>query len=75
MDEKFDGVIVWQVGVDRVCNIVIVWVIFDKKEIFYNFFEIEQGKDDYGESEDMSCIEFFEMYDFELVSERLFLKV
>lgn len=75
MDEKFDGVIVRQVGVDWVCNVVIVWVIFDKKEIFYNFFEIEQGKDDYGENEDMSCIEFFEMYDFELVSERLFLKV
>jgi hypothetical protein len=75
MDEKLDGVIARQVGVDRARNTVIVWVTFDKKETLYNFLETEQGKDDHGESEDMSCIESFEMYDLEPVSERLLPKV
>lgn len=75
MDEKLDGVIARQVGVDRARNAVIVWVTFDKKETLYNFLETEQGKDDHGENEDMSCIESFEMYDLEPVSERLLPKV
>ncbi|MEZ5059228.1 MAG: hypothetical protein R2879_19505 [Saprospiraceae bacterium] len=71
MDEKVPGVIARQVGVDRERNSVIVWVTFDKKETLYNFLETEQGKDDHGENEDMSCIETFVMYDLEPVSGRL----
>jgi hypothetical protein len=64
MDEKLDGVIARQVGVDRERNTVVVWATFDKKETLYNFLETEQGKEDHGENEDMeSIIETFEMYD------------
>jgi hypothetical protein len=71
MDEKVDGLIARQVGVDRERNAVIVWATFDKKETLYNFLETEQGKDDHGENEDMSCIDTFVMYDLEPVSGRL----
>lgn len=72
MDEKLDGVIARQVGVDRERNSVIVWVTFDNKETLYNFLETEQGKEDHGENEDMeSIIESFVMYDLEPVSGRL----
>ncbi|MEZ4920283.1 MAG: hypothetical protein R2792_14365 [Saprospiraceae bacterium] len=71
MDEKVDGLIARQVGVDRERNTVIVWATFDKKETLYNFLETEQGKDDHGENEDMSCIDTFVMYDLEPVSGRL----
>jgi hypothetical protein len=64
MDQKLDGVIARQVGVDRERNTVVVWATFDKKETLYNFLETEQGKEDHGENEDMeSIIETFEMYD------------
>lgn len=72
MDEKLEGVIARQVGVDRERNSVIVWVTFNKKDTLYNFLETKQGKDDHGENEDMeSIIESFVMYDLEPVSGRL----
>lgn len=71
MDKRLDGVIARQVGVDRKRNAVIVWVAFDKKETLYDYLETEQGKDDHGENEDMSCIDTFEMYDLEPISGRL----
>lgn len=71
MDKKLDGLIARQVGVDRARNSVIVWVTFDKKETLYNFLETEQGKDDHGENEDMSCIDTFVMYDLKPVSGRI----
>lgn len=71
MDEKLDGVIARQVGVDRERNTVIVWVTLDKKETLYNFLNTSEGKDDHGENEDMSCIDTFVMYDLEPVSGRL----
>jgi hypothetical protein len=75
MDQKIEGVIARQVGVDRERNAVIVWVTFDKKETLYDFLETEQGKDDHGENEDMeSIIESFSMYDVEPVSGRLVAK-
>lgn len=75
MDEKIDGVIARQVGVDRERNAVIVWVTFDKKETLYHFLETKEGKDDHGENEDMSCIDTFVMYDLEPLSGRLLPKV
>ncbi|MCB9286564.1 MAG: hypothetical protein H6560_04535 [Lewinellaceae bacterium] len=75
MDEKLDGVIARQVGVDRERNAVIVWVTFDKKETLYHFLETKEGKDDHGENEDMSCIDTFVMYDLEPLSGRLLPKV
>ena len=75
MDEKLNGVIARQVGVDRERNAVIVWVTFDKKETLYHFLETKEGKDDHGENEDMSCIDTFVMYDLEPLSGRLLPKV
>jgi heme-degrading monooxygenase HmoA len=72
MDEKIDGLIARQVGVDRERNSVIVWVTFDKKETLYDYLKTDQGKEDHGEGEDMeSIIESFVMYDLEPVSGRL----
>jgi hypothetical protein len=71
MDPKVEGLIARQVSVDREKNTVIVWATFDKKETLYNFLETEQGKEDHGENDDMSCIETFEMYDLEPFSGRL----
>ncbi|MCB0514736.1 MAG: hypothetical protein R2798_13785 [Chitinophagales bacterium] len=71
MDKKIDGLRAYQVSVDREKNSVIVWATFDKKETLYNFLETEQGKDDHGENEDMSCIETFTMYDLEPINGRL----
>jgi hypothetical protein len=71
MDKKLEGVIARQVGVDRERHAVIVWVTLDKKETLYNYLETEEGKQDHGENEDMSCIDTFEMYDLEPVSGRL----
>lgn len=71
MDGKVEGLLARQVSVDRERNAVIVWATFDKKETLYRFLETEQGKDDHGENEDMSCIESFEMYDLEPFSQRI----
>ena len=72
MDKKSDGLLAYQVSVDRERNSVVVWATYDKKETLYNFLETEQGKDDHGENEDMeSIIETFVMYDLEPVSGRL----
>jgi len=72
MDKKSDGLLAYQVSVDRERNSVVVWATYDKKETLYNFLETEQGKDDHGEKEDMeSIIETFVMYDLEPVSGRL----
>lgn len=71
MDEKVEGLLARQVSVDRERNAVIVWATFDKKETLYRFLETEQGKQDHGENEDMSCIETFEMYDLEPFSQRI----
>jgi quinol monooxygenase YgiN len=72
MDKKSDGLLAYQVSVDKERNSVIVWATYDTKETLYNFLETEQGKDDHGENEDMeSIIETFVMYDLEPVSGRL----
>lgn len=72
MDNKVEGLIARQVGVDRERNSVIVWATFDKKETLYDFLETKEGKDDHGENEDMeSIIESFVMYDLEPVNGRL----
>lgn len=75
MDKKSDGLLAYQVSVDKARNSVVVWSTFDKKETLYNFLETQQGKDDHGENEDMeSIIETFEMYDLEPLSGRLLSK-
>ncbi|MGB0429785.1 MAG: hypothetical protein ACPGLV_04875 [Bacteroidia bacterium] len=72
MDKRSDGLLAYQVSVDKERNTVVVWSTYDKKETLYNFLETQQGKDDHGENEDMeSTIETFEMYDLEPVSGRL----
>lgn len=72
MDGKVEGLLAYQVSVDRERNSVVVWSTFDSKETLYDFLATDQGKDDHGESEDMnSIIETFAMYDLEPVSGRL----
>jgi len=72
MDEKSDGLLAYQVGVDEERNTVIVWATYDHKDTLYGFLETEQGKDDHGEHEDLdSIIETFVMYDLSPVSGRL----
>lgn len=72
MDAKSDGLLAYQVGVDRERNTVIVWSTYDCKETLYDFLSTQQGKDDHGENEDMeSIIETFEMYDLDPFSQRL----
>ncbi len=72
MDEKIDGLIARQVGVDRERNAVVVWVTLDRKETLYDYLETDEGKRDHGEGEDMhAVIDTFSMYDLEPVSGRL----
>lgn len=72
MDGKVPGMIARQVSVDRERNSVVVWVTFDRKESLYDYLATDQGKDDHGESDDLSeIIATFEMYDLVPVSGRL----
>jgi hypothetical protein len=71
MDGKVPGLIARQVGVDRERNAVVVWVTFDEKESLYGYLASQEGRNDHGEDEDMSCIDTFAMYDLELVSGRI----
>ena len=72
MDKRSDGLLAYQVSVDKERNSVIVWSTFDKKETLYDFLETEQGKEDHGENEDMeSIIETFVRYDLQPISQRL----
>jgi hypothetical protein len=50
---------------------VVVWATFDQKETLYDYLATEQGRQDHGEEDDMSCIDTFTMYDLVPVSQRL----
>jgi len=71
MDPKVEGLLAYQVGVDKERNSVVVWATFDSKETLYEFLETEKGKDDHGENESMESIETFTMFDLEPTSQRL----
>jgi hypothetical protein len=73
MDEKVDGIIARQVGVDRDRNAVVVWVTFDRKETLDRYLATAEGKDDHGEndSEMSAIVASFDMYDLSPVSGRL----
>lgn len=73
MDEKIEGVIARQVGVDREKNTVVVWVTFDKKETLYDYLATDAGKQDHGENDDEmnDIVETFVMYDLDPFSGRL----
>ena len=73
MDEKLEGVIARQVGVDRERNTVVVWVTFDKKETLYDYLTTDAGKQDHGENDDEmnDIVETFVMYDLDPFSGRL----
>ena len=43
MDKKSDGLLAYQVGVDRERNTVIVWSTFDKKETLYKYLATQEG--------------------------------
>jgi heme-degrading monooxygenase HmoA len=71
MDGKVGGLLARQVGVDRERNAVVVWVTFDSKDSLYDYLKTQEGKEDHGEDEDMTCIASFEMYDLSPVSGRI----
>jgi len=71
MDGKVPGLLARQVGVDRGRNTVVVWVTFDTKASLYDYLKTQEGKQDHGEDEDMSCIASFEMYDLSPLSGRI----
>lgn len=71
MDGKVPGLIARQVGVDRERNAVIVWTTFDEKGSLDSHLASQEGRNNHGEDEDMSCIDTFAMYDLEPVSGRL----
>lgn len=71
MEGKVPGMLARQVSVDRERNAVVVWVTFDDKASLYDFLATEEGRQDHGEEEDMSCIESFTMYDLVPFSQRL----
>jgi hypothetical protein len=72
MDERIEGVIARQVGVDRERNTVVVWVTFDKKETLYDYLATDVGKQDHGEDDEMNdIVETFVMYDLDPFSGRL----
>lgn len=71
MDGKVAGLLARQVGVDRERNAVVVWVTFDTKDSLYDYLKTQEGRLDHGETEDMSCIASFEMYDLIPVSGRI----
>lgn len=71
MDGVVPGMIARQTSVDRNQNTVIVWATFDCKESLYDYLATEKGSQDHGETEDMSAIDTFTMYDLTPISEKL----
>ncbi len=64
MDEAIDGVISWQVAVDRERNTVVVWTTCRDKAVVYDYLQTQTGKDNHGDAAEMEAvIETFEMYD------------
>lgn len=72
MDAATDGVIGYQVAVDRDRNTVMVWTTCTQRSVVYDYLASDAAKDQHGEAEDMEAIiETFEMYDMTPVAQRL----
>jgi len=64
LDAAVDGVIAWQVSVDRERNTVVVWTTCRDKAVVYDYLATDAGKANHGDEDEMAeIIETFEMYD------------
>ena len=64
MEGVVDGLIGYQVGVDRDRNTVIVWSTFDSKETLYDYLASDAARGRHGDATEMEeIIETFEMFD------------
>lgn len=64
MEGKVEGLIAYQVGVDRERNTVIVWSTFDTRAALYDYLETDYGNANHGDAAEMEAIiETFEMFD------------
>lgn len=64
LDAAVDGVIGWQVSVDRERNTVVVWTTCRDKAVVYDYLASDAGKANHGDEEEMGrIIETFEMFD------------
>lgn len=64
MEGHVEGMIAYQVGVDRDRNTVVVWSMFDSRAALYDYLETDYAKTHHGNAEEMErIIESFEMFD------------
>lgn len=64
MEGVVDGLISYQVGVDRERNTVIVWSTFDTKASLYDYLASDAAQGKHGDPAEMEqIIETFEMFD------------
>ena len=64
LDAAVDGVIAWQVSVDRERNTVVVWSTCRDKAVVYDYLATDAGKANHGDEDEMAeIIETFEMFD------------
>lgn len=72
LDDAVDGVIAWQVSVDRERNTVVVWTTCRDKAVVYDYLATDQGKANHGDEDEMQAIiDTFEMFDMTPVAGRL----
>lgn len=72
LDAAVDGVIAWQVAVDRERNTVVVWTTCRDKAVVYDYLATDAGKANHGDADDMAeIIESFEMFDLTPAAGRL----
>lgn len=72
LDDAVDGVIAWQVSVDRERNTVVVWTTCRDKAVVYDYLATDEGKANHGDENEMNeIIESFEMFDLSPVAGRL----
>lgn len=72
LDAAADGVIAWQVSVDRDRNTVIVWTTCRDRAVVYDYLATDEGRANHGDEDEMAeIIETFEMFDLTPVTGRL----
>ena len=72
LDADVDGVVAWQVSVDRPRNTVVVWTTCRDRAVVYDYLATDRGKANHGKEAEMAeIIETFEMFDLEPVAGRV----
>lgn len=72
MDADVDGVVAWQVSVDRERNTVVVWTTCRDKAVVYDYLASDKGRANHGDEDEMAeIIATFEMFDLTPMAGRL----